>query len=121
MFVDDLVFAKRITAVDARAEQNLKRAGKRMLMDAGGAVEPVVDVDKKPRAREEGYGRVSETSFNILLFGKRRCGVHPANDLPGINACRQVGFDERLGSNIGEKLFTIVLGFPTSFYQRAEL
>src|SRR6185436_19139578 len=91
-----------------------------MLMDTGGAVEPVVDVDVKPGAAKQSYWRIAETSFNVVLLRQRLCGMYPANDVPGVNACRQVNIDERLCRNFREKLFTVVLGFPPVFHQRAE-
>src|ERR1044072_1182501 len=92
-----------------------------MVMDAGSAVEPVIDGDEEPCACEERDGRVSKTTFYVLVFRNRGSCVYPAYHLPGINAGRQVGLRKSLGGDFGEKLFTIILGFPTTFYQRAEI
>lgn len=89
-------------------------------MNAGGAVEPVVNVDIKPWAGEQRYRRISESSFNIVLLGQRPGSVYPADDFPGVNACRQVRLAERLRSNLRKELLTVVLNFPAAFYQGAE-
>src|SRR6267143_4515848 len=109
MFVDNLVFAKGVATVNTGSQQDLKSASEGMLMNGGGTVEPVIDVDIKPSAREHRYRRISETPLDILLLRKRHGIVYPANDFPGIDARRQVRLGESLRGNFGEYLFIVVL------------
>jgi hypothetical protein len=85
VFAEDSILAEGVMAVNAGTEQHLKRASERVLMDAGGAVEPVVDVDIKPWTSKKRDWRITKASWNILLFREANRRVHPANDVPGID------------------------------------
>src|SRR5688572_2118871 len=99
--------------VDAGTQQHLESACKRVLMDAGGAVEPVVDVDVKPGTGKESDGRITELSRDIFLLGKRDSGMNPANDLPGIDSRGKIRFGECLRGDFGKLLLAVVLRSPT--------
>src|ERR1043166_5276811 len=92
-----------------------------MLMNAGGAVEPVIDVDIKSRAAKHGYGWIAKPAFDVLLFGKGGGCVYPANDVPGIEPAGQTGFDQNLRGDIRKRLLAVILRFPTILDELAEL
>src|SRR3989442_1021773 len=68
MRIDFLLLFEDVFAVDASAQQYLKCAGKRVLMNAGGAVEPIVRIDIKPGSDKNSNWRISKARFKIHLL-----------------------------------------------------
>src|ERR1041384_5770857 len=91
-----------------------------MLMNAGGAVEPVIDIDIKSRAAKHGHGWIAKPAVNVLLFGKSGGGVYPANDVPWIDPAGQSGFDQSFRGDIRKGLLAIILCFPSILDELAE-
>src|SRR6476619_6120436 len=85
------LFFERVVAVHTAAQQHLKGAGKSMLVDAGSAVQPVINADMESGTGVKRDRRISEFPMGIHLMWQIGSGMDPANDLPGIDPRSQVG------------------------------
>src|SRR5688572_15283798 len=60
MRINFTLFFERVIAVHAAAKQNLKGAGKCMLVDCGCAIQPVIDIDIESLTDENRDGWISK-------------------------------------------------------------
>src|SRR5260370_27340357 len=102
MWIDLLLSLKAISIVNTTTNKSSKRARERVLMNTGGAIEPIVDIDVKCGSNVERDWRISKPGVNIHLLGQIGSVMSPANDLPRVDTVYEVCFIERLGRNCGE-------------------
>jgi len=118
MRIDFAFSLEEIAHVNAAAKQHLERAGKCMLVNGGGAIEPVVDVNVKPWPNVDGDRWIAKLSQRIHLFRQVRCLLRPANDLPRIY--RGPHFRQRCGGYFRKRILAVILVAPASFNDGAK-
>jgi hypothetical protein len=121
MRIDFAFFLKMVAAMDAAAQQDLESAGESVLVDAGGTVEPKINVNIESRSNVDGEGRITEVRFEVHLLWQIGSCLSPTNDVPRIDAIAQIQIKESLRGNDGKLIFVVVLVAPAPFHERAKI
>src|SRR5712671_6965773 len=99
MRIDLPAILETIAGMHATSQEHLEGAGKGVLVNSRGTVEPIVDVYIKARSHEERDRRIAEPPDRIHLLGEIRCLMHPTNNFPWIQAAAQIQFGKCRGGN----------------------
>src|ERR1700720_538528 len=121
MFIDRSLVLEAIPAVNARSGQHLESAGKPVLVNVGGAIQPEININIESRTAKQGDRRIAERRLDILLSWQLRPSVQPANDFPWGHALfRQIYLSESLSSYLRKFSFGIIVLAPKTFNEQAE-
>src|SRR6266567_9208765 len=117
MWVDLKFFLEIVSRVNAAAEQYLKRAGKRVLVNTGRTIKPIISVYEKsgPDVKRDWW--IPEVGGQVHLLGQLSTAMNPTDDVPWINARREFRVRESARGDRRESLFAVILFPPGALNQ----